>query len=241
MTSQHAPKNSWWIVDLSQIAYGPALDLQHQVLSAVQSKSIDNGVVLMLEHAPVFTMGRRGGYENLCVTDEVLTRAGIDLVTTERGGDITYHAPGQLIAYPIIDLRKTRLGVVDFVTALEEVMIRTAADFGVETERNDLNRGVWMGSKKIGSIGIAVRRGVSFHGLALNVNTDLTPFSWINPCGLSGVGVTSFQNELKKSIDMVEARNVLAKYIAEVFNIELQKQTLETLYKRLPPGCTSSN
>lgn len=229
----HTHRDSWWLIDLPLVAYGPALDLQHQVLSAVLNDTFADGVILMLEHTPVFTLGRRGGHDNLCVSEEVVARAGIELITTERGGDITYHAPGQLIVYPIVDLKKARLGVVDFVTALEEVMIRTVANFGVKTVRNKMNRGVWIGKSKLGSIGIAVRRSISFHGLALNVNTDLTPFGWINPCGLSGIGVTSLQNQLKKTIDMAQVRQAMAKNMAEVFNIKLHKQAPQTLFKRL--------
>jgi lipoate-protein ligase B len=231
--AHHAHQGSWWLVDLPVVAYAPALDLQHRVLSAVQNKTFVGGVILMLEHSPVYTLGRRGGRDNLCVAEDVLAQAGIDLVSTERGGDITYHAPGQLVVYPIVDLKKARLGVVDFVSALEEVMILTAADFGIDAVRNDLNRGVWIGTKKLGSIGIAVRCGVSFHGLALNVNTDLTPFGWINPCGLSGIGVISLQNELKKTIEMAQVRHAMVKSITKVFNIKLHKQTPETLFKSL--------
>ena len=138
----------------------------------------------------MFTLGKRGGRENLLVPEETLARHGIPIVQVERGGNITYHGPASSWSTPSFTCG-VGIGVVDMVDRLEEVMIRTCARMGCPAGRNALNRGVWVGMKKIGAIGIAVRRGVSFHGMALNVNIDLTPFGWIQPCGLKGVGVTS--------------------------------------------------
>jgi lipoate-protein ligase B len=145
----------------------------------------------------------------------------VSVLATDRGGNITYHGPGQLVAYPIINLKQRRLKVVDFVSGLEETMIRTAGHWNIQAGTDPANRGVWLGGDKLGSIGIAVRRGVSFHGLALNVNTDMEPFAWINPCGLNQVRMTSFERHLNGPVPMAQVRQVLAAHLANVFGIAL--------------------
>jgi lipoate-protein ligase B len=219
MNSNNAHK--WYFVDLGVIPYPDAWDLQLRLVTARSQGRMPADVLLVLEHPPVFTLGRRGGRENLLVSEAWLDQSGIAVVQIERGGNITYHGPGQLVVYPIVHLPSGGLGVVDLVDRLEEVMIRTCAGWGVPTGRNPLNRGAWVGMKKIGSIGIAVRRGVSFHGLALNVNLDLKPFGWIQPCGLEGVGVTSIQAEAGQSVDIADAKRALLAHIEAVFQAEL--------------------
>jgi lipoate-protein ligase B len=195
--------------------------LQTRLVAAKQARRITSDVVMMLEHPPVFTLGRRGGRDNLTVAETFLQQKGISVVQVERGGNITYHGPGQLIVYAIMDLKARRLAVVDFVTLLEEVMIRTADEWGVTAERNPLNRGVWVGPRKLGSVGIAIRKGISFHGLALNIRTDLEPFTWINPCGLPNVGVTSLVQASGQDIAMTAARRKATQHIASIFDIDL--------------------
>jgi len=151
------------------------------------------------------------------------------VVHVERGGDITYHGPGQLVIYPIMNLKEGRFGIVDFVGALEELMIRILADWGIRADRNSLNRGVWVGMSKIGSIGIAVRRSISFHGLALNVNTDLDPFTWIHPCGLQGVTVTSMKKILGQEIPMDEVKEKAAIHLQEVFGVGTERSSMKQL------------
>ena len=218
-----------YCVDLPAVEYREAWDLQHSLVAARKNGIIDRDTVLFLEHHPVFTLGRRGGLNNLTVPKAFLEKEGIPVIHVERGGDITFHGPGQLVVYPIIDLRAEGLGVADYVTALEEVMIRTAADFGVKAERNRKNRGVWIGNNKLGSIGVAVRRGVSFHGLALNVNTSLTPFSWIHPCGLSDIGMTSLGRELSREISMAQVRAAARYNVESVFGVQLVMKSLAEL------------
>lgn len=227
-----AALHTWHAVDLGRMPYPDAWDLQLRLVEARSQGRIDHDVVLFVEHSPVFTLGRRGGRENLLVSEEMLRRSGTPIVQVERGGNITYHGPGQLVVYPIVHLPSFGLGVVDLVDRLEEVMIRTCAAWGVEAERNALNRGAWAGKKKIGSIGIAVRRGVSFHGLALNVNLDLTPFCWIQPCGLEGVGVTSMAREAGRPVAMEAALAAVERNIEAVFGIRLEPQTAEELAKK---------
>ena len=223
-----SPKE-WLLLDLGLSDYKDAWDLQLRLLEARKHGTLTNDVVLFLEHAPVFTLGRRGGRTNLKVPEEFLASRGIPILHVERGGDITYHGPGQLVIYPIVDLKDAECSVVDFVEALEEIMIRTVGDWGIMAERNPLNRGAWFGMSKIGSVGIAVRRSISFHGLALNVNTDLEPFTWIHPCGLQGVAVTSMQRVLGREIPMKEVRERMAYHLQQVFEVKLEQGSLEDI------------
>ena len=218
-----------YFVDLPTVEYQKAWDLQQSLVAARKTGIIPRDIFLFLEHQPVFTLGRRGGLDNLAVSLDFLEKEGIPIVHVERGGDITFHGPGQLVVYPIIDLRAAGLGVADYVTALEEVMIRIAADFQVRAERNRKNRGVWVGNNKLGSIGVAVRRGVSFHGLALNVTTSLTPFSWIHPCGLSDIGMTSLGRELSREVSMDQVRASARHNLESVFGVHLVIQRLAEL------------
>jgi lipoate-protein ligase B len=227
---QSVPKTrEWYCVDLPAMEYREAWDLQHSLVAARKDVVVDRDIVLFLEHRPVFTLGRRGGLDGLMVSESFLEKEGIAVIHVERGGDITFHGPGQLVVYPIIDLKALGLGVADYVTALEEVMIRTAADFEVKAERNPKNRGVWIGNNKLGSIGVAVRRGVTYHGLALNVTTSLTPFSWIHPCGHSDIGMTSLGRELSREVSMSQVRASARYNVESVFEVQLVMKSLAEL------------
>jgi lipoate-protein ligase B len=222
------PRDSY-LVDLPLTPYGAAWKLQIRLVDARTARVLDRDAILFVEHLPVFTLGRRGGLDNLRVSKTILDSQGIEVVPVERGGDITYHGPGQLVVYPIMDLRDARWRVVDFVHALEEIMIRTAADWGIRAERNSLNRGAWVGMSKIGSIGIAVRHSISFHGFALNVNTDLDPFGWINPCGLNGVALTSMKKVLEKEIAMEDVKKAARHHMENILGMNLVTLTLNDL------------
>jgi lipoate-protein ligase B len=213
----------WLYCEYLQLDYQRALALQRSVVKAKNEERLGEDLLLLLEHPPVFTLGRRGGKENLTVSEEFLQDRSIPLVQIERGGNITYHGPGQLVAYPIVALSRMKLAVTDFVDGLESVMIRIASDFGVSAARDARNRGAWVGDSKVGSIGINIRHGVAFHGFALNVDPDLTPFSWINPCGLAGVGITSLAKEAGPSVTMVKARKAALAHFGAVFGVELEK------------------
>ena len=216
-------------VELPLTEYREAWRLQQTIVAAKKEGRLQSDVILALEHPPVYTLGRRGGIENLCVPRARLAEEGIDVVQIERGGDITYHGPGQLVAYPLMDIRRARLGVTELVTSLEEIMINMAEAFGIQAGCSPLNRGVWVDQAKLGSIGIAVRRDITFHGMALNVNLDLTHFSWINPCGLKEVGMTSLKKAGGKTIDMQAARRVLQENMQSVLGLELEPTDMETL------------
>jgi lipoate-protein ligase B len=207
--------------DLGLVDYREAWKLQIDLVDARIKNDVSSDVVLFLEHSPVFTLGRRGGDENLLVSESFLEKSGIAVVQVERGGNITYHGPGQLVVYPIMDLYAARIGVVEFVEALEKVMLKTVALWGIRAERSSANRGIWVGEKKLGSIGIALRKGVSFHGLALNVNLDLLPFSWIQPCGLQDVQMTSMKQELSRDVSMLRVQEKLKENFESVFGMQL--------------------
>lgn len=173
--------------------------------------------LILLQHAPVLTLGRHGKEQNL-VNEEEMTRRGIECIRIERGGDITYHGPGQLVAYPIIDLEKHHLGVKSYINLLEEAVIRTIAEYGIKGERVEGATGIWIGKdtpseRKICAIGVKCSRFITMHGLALNVNTDLDAFKLINPCGFTDKGVTSIALETGHEVDFKEAAQKLEKHL----------------------------
>ena len=219
--SQGSHSEPCFAVNLGMVEYNQAWELQSRLVAARTSGSFNTDTILFLEHPAVFTLGRRGGRNYLQVDESFLKRSGISIVQAERGGYITYHGPGQLVVYPIIDLEARRLGVPDFVAALEEIMLQTVKTWGIQARRNTINAGIWMGDRKMGSIGIALRKGISFHGLALNLNVDLTPFSWIQPCGLSGVSMTSVRQELGREISMHQAIQTLQGHFHSVLGFTL--------------------
>jgi lipoate-protein ligase B len=219
----------WYCVELPLMDYSAVWHLQTGLVEARKKRIIEHDIVLLLEHPAVFTLGRSGGKENLKVSESFLKRSGTQMVHVERGGSITYHGPGQLVGYPIVDLNRFRLKVVDYVESLEEVMIRTAAKWGIIAERNPTNRGVWVGGNKLGSIGVAVRRGISFHGFALNVSVALEPFCWINPCGLKNIGMTSFEKELTHPVSIRHVRQTVKRSMQNVFDVKFVSTTLSQL------------
>ncbi|MBU4259159.1 MAG: lipoyl(octanoyl) transferase LipB [Proteobacteria bacterium] len=213
--------------------YMQAWDLQTRLVDARKKRIIDTDIILLLEHPPVFTLGRRGGMDDLTVSPDLLEKSGIPVIRVERGGVITFHGPGQLIMYPIIDLNAARMRVVDYVEKLEEVMIRAVADLGIMAERNPLNRGIWVGNKKLGSIGIAIRRGICFHGMSLNVNISMKHFGWMNPCGLKGIEISSMQRELSHKVLMGKVCGAVKNHVESVFGVNLIKTSLPELLKKL--------
>lgn len=223
----------WYCVNLPPADYRQVWQLQQELVAARKEKTIDIDTVLMLEHFPVFTFGRRGGMENLTVSENFLKKTGIGLIQVERGGSITFHGPGQLVVYLILDLQAAGLALTDYVTRLEEIMLRIAADWGIDARRRSLNRGIWVDSKKMGSVGIAVRHGIAFHGLALNVDLSLEPFSWIHPCGLKGIQVTSLARESEQSVPIGKVRAHVQDHIKNVFNVQLEAIDLPALQQRL--------
>lgn len=211
-------------VDLGLIGYEEARQLQLALVSARQTGRLQMDIFLFLEHLPVMTLGKRGGRENLIVSEAFLDQRKIPLILSERGGEITYHGPGQLVVYGILDLTQNRMDVPGFVFALEESMIRSLAAYGLTGERLPVNRGVFLSGAKIGSVGIGLKNSVTFHGMALNVTLDLAPFSWINPCGLRGVKITSIQNEISGRVHMIEVKAMVRKALEDLFALSFEDQ-----------------
>lgn len=218
-----------YLLNLPVLPYRQTHELQLSVVDARNGGRLDREVIMLLEHAPVFTLGRRGGLDNLLVSPADLSARNIETVPIERGGDITYHGPGQLVVYVLMDIRSHRIGVTDFVARLESAMVRTAAHWGAIARGDELNRGAWIEDRKLGSIGITVRRGVTFHGLALNVRTDLEPFRWINPCGLKGCRMTTLEQEAGVHIGMDAVRRQMAAHLSDLFDMELTRIGLDDL------------
>src|SRR5437660_5945605 len=177
--------------------------------------------LLLLDHPPVPTLGRGGDARNRLAGPEILKSQRVRYYATTRGGDITYHGPGQLVGYPIVHLGEGRRDVRKYVTALEEVLIRTIAEYGIVAQRADGRRGIWVGNNKIAAIGVRISRWVTSHGFALNVNTNLEHFRMILPCGIQGAGVTSIGREVGRAVAIDEVRAVLVQKFAEIFEREM--------------------
>jgi lipoyl(octanoyl) transferase len=206
--------------NLHLITYENAMALQEKLVEMRQRDAIADQL-LLLEHPPVITLGRGGDAANLLASNDALRRAGVRFFETTRGGDITYHGPGQLVGYPIIHLGEGRRDIRRYVTAVEEVLIRTVAEYGIEATRVEGRRGIWVGNEKIAAIGVRIARWVTSHGFALNVNTNLDHFRLITPCGLHGTGVTSIAKKVGRDVPLDEVRQIAAAKFAEVFEREL--------------------
>jgi lipoate-protein ligase B len=233
------PKRSAVFIDLGLLEYKRALDLQVQTRDSKINHPLLEDKIFFVEHPSVFTLGKRGGEENLSVSKEFLSNKNIDVVQTDRGGNITYHGPGQAVMYPVVDLEKNKIKVREFVYGLEEIMKLTALDFNIDAGRNKKNHGIWVGNSKIGSVGISIKKGISIHGLAMNINLDLDPFAWINPCGLTDVSMTSIEKEMEKpvrdnphglsnhkesnKVRMDRIKKAFIKYFSSIFNYSIIK------------------
>jgi len=207
-------------VNAGVIRYGAACELQRQLVEARKRGAIPD-VLLFCEHPHVITLGRNGKREHLKAGDRLLAQMNVEFHATDRGGDITYHGPGQVVAYPILDLTEHRRDVRWYVEQLEETMIRTAADYGVSARRVEGRHGIWVetasGEVKLGAIGVHLSRWVTSHGLAFNVSTDLRYFDLIVPCGISDKRATSLERVLGRAVGCEEARGRLEAHFGEVF------------------------
>jgi len=210
---------------LGLVPYAEALTLQHQLVEERRAGRIDD-VLLLVQHPHVLTLGVKGhgGRSHVLATDELLADRGISIHETGRGGDITYHGPGQLVGYPIICLKPDRCDVHKYVRDLEEVLIRTAADYGIAGRRIEGLTGVWVqaentaGAEKLAAIGVRISRWVTSHGFALNVTTNLEHFSWIVPCGIADRGVTSMARLRGGALRLEEVAESVVRHFAAVFN-----------------------
>ena len=223
------------IVDLGLVGFVEAFALQKRVVAARKADAIGD-VLLLCEHPHVITLGRSGKRENLLASDRVLAQKGVEFHATNRGGDITYHGPGQVVGYPVIQLGAIRRDVVWYVRMLEEVMIRTCADFGIEAQRESGKTGVWVGgahadvqAEKIGAIGVHISRWVTSHGFAFNVSTDLRYFDLIVPCGIAERKATSLEKILSRGVKRNEATPKLVEHFGEVFGLGMKPDSREEL------------
>ncbi|WP_291327028.1 lipoyl(octanoyl) transferase LipB [Desulfovibrio sp. UCD-KL4C] len=221
--------NGLWM-EFSRRDYTEMLQLQ-EVLHSKRLQGIIPDVVILLEHNPCITVGRSGGYNNMLADNATLNKHGITVHDTFRGGNITYHGPGQLVCYPILFLEGENRDLHAHARKMEEVMIRTLHEFSISGERNPEHPGVWVGDNKIGAMGIAVRKWITMHGIALNVCPDLEHFSFIVPCGIASHGVTSMAEVLGHPIDLSSVRKIMRRHISEIFQISLHTAKLEDLIK----------
>ena len=199
----------------------------HRLQQELQAKRIAGEVpdtVLLLEHPPVLTMGRSAKEQHIIAQPEALEARGISVHEVGRGGDVTYHGPGQLVAYPIIDLKPDRRDVRKYMWSLEETMIRTCADFGLSATRIKGLNGAWIEDRKVGAVGVRISRWVTMHGLALNANSDLTDYDLIVPCGIHDKSATSISAELGRTIGVPEVLGPLARHFAELNDTEVEWQ-----------------
>ena len=223
-------------VDLGLIPYAEAYALQKRVVAARKLDAIED-VLLFCEHPHVITQGRNGKREHLLAGESVLRQKGVEFFDTSRGGDVTYHGPGQIVAYPILNLGAIRHDVVWYVRMLEEAMIRATAEFGIAAGREPGKTGVWVGeqksSEKLAAIGIHISRWITSHGLAYNVATDLRNFDLIVPCGIADRKATSLEKLLGRRVDLSEVKPKLAEHLDAVFGLELRQATRVELLERL--------
>lgn len=204
-----------------RIAYQDAWQLQQRIASTVRDGG--DAALILLEHPPTYTLGVRGKTEHLLLSEEAFLSRGAEVHRTDRGGDVTFHGPGQLVGYPIINIRPYGEGPSWYVRTLEAALIGALARFGIGAARSERNHGVWAGDAKIAAIGVRVSRGVTTHGFALNVNTDLAYFRHIIPCGLSGVGVTSMQQLTGATFEMRKVEDEVARALASEFDLDIEE------------------
>jgi lipoyl(octanoyl) transferase len=209
------------IINLGRMDYQKALHIQENLVAKRQAgEGVDT--LLLVEHPPVLTLGRRGKYSNIIVPEELLKTNNVKVYEISRGGDVTYHGPGQIVGYPIMDLRNYGRDIKDFVWKIEEIFIRLLdREFSIKASREENKyTGVWVGDKKITAIGIAVKKWVTMHGFAFNVNTNLDHFNWIVPCGLADRGVISLEKILGETQDFNKLNDLVARYFCQVFDLE---------------------
>jgi lipoyl(octanoyl) transferase len=231
------------IVQLGTVDYALGLRLQQQLVALRKEEKIGD-VLLLLEHKPVITLGRNAKAKNVVASPEFLKQRRVELFECDRGGDVTFHGPGQIVGYPIFDLRgfptpdgkRKTLGVIEFVRRMEDVLMRTCADFGIPTKRVPGLTGVWTDQEpeaKVAAIGVHISRSVTSHGFALNVNTDLSYFNLIVPCGITSKPVTSMQNELGRELGLTTVAESISRNFGVVFQSQmLWVDTLDALLGR---------
>ncbi len=208
------------------------MEALQQTLVDWRQRGLIDDVLILLEHEPVITLGRRADEAHILASPEVLEAEGVQVCRTERGGDVTYHGPGQLVGYPILYLPDYDLGASDYMHRLEDMVAAALAEIGIQTHKREGIIGVWVGENKITALGVRIKRGVTFHGFALNVNPNMLHWSFIIPCGITDGGVTSVALELAHAPTMAEMRARVADHFARMFGVELVPTTVAELEAR---------
>jgi len=218
-----------YLLNLGLVPYDEGLELQHRIVEARKAGQLDD-VLILLEHPPVITLGRQADETNIIAAPAFLDELGVQVRRVERGGDVTYHGPGQLMGYPILNLRNHRKDVGWYVRSLQEVLVSALADFGIDAEaRTGSDTGVWVGNDKIVAIGARIEEWVSYHGFALYVDPIMSHFDLIVPCGLRDRGITAMRQLIGESVDMEAVRRLVAKHFAVVFDVDLEPVTMADL------------
>jgi lipoate-protein ligase B len=215
-----------YVIDLGTVDYAKAWDLQHHLWSMRVEGRIPD-LLLILEHPHVITLGRRGNRSYLLISPDELKAMKIPLFHVERGGDVTYHGPGQMVVYPILNLKDYGYRLIHYIGQLEEVILSVLKDFGIGGSRDSSNRGVWAEGDKIASIGVAIKRWTSFHGFALNYATDLRYFELIHPCGLEGIRMTSMEKLLGKKVSREPLTERVCFHFKEIFQRDWEVKELK--------------
>lgn len=231
------PPPQLWTAYLGLVPYGEALELQRDIAAARISGAIPEDVLLLVEHPPVVTFGRSSKDAHLVSSPELLATRGVELFEVERGGDVTFHGPGQLVGYPIIDLKRHKQDLHWYLRRVEQALIDTLAALGISAKRNEGYTGVWTGGRKIASIGVHARDWVTWHGFALNVTTDLSFFDLIVPCGIPGVTMTSVGRELNDSdVSLTRVADAAEAAFGESFDLVVTPVTRDALRRESRAG-----
>jgi lipoate-protein ligase B len=218
-----------WLIDIDRIGYNEAFELQKKLVDARSRDEIKDTFIL-LQHLPVFTANRESTFKNILAPRELLEEQGIEVCKTDRGGDVTYHGPGQITGYIILDLKRHGKDLHAYIRNVEQLLINTLAEYGISSCRDPKHPGVWVGREKIAAIGIAVKSGwITMHGFALNVNPDMSHYKMIIACGIADKGVTSMHAMLGSEIDINDVKQRLVKNYAVIFAAEPKEITLEEL------------
>ncbi len=224
------------VMHLGRVPYADALELQRALARQRIAGELEDDVLMLLEHPPVVTLGRTAKARNLIASPDYLRERGVEVFEVERGGDVTFHGPGQLVGYPIVDLRRHKQDLHWYLRQLEEALIRAVGRYGIAGERNPAYTGVWTGGRKIASIGVHVSRGVTTHGFAVNVDNDLQPFEWIVPCGIDNVRMTSLYKETGRVDGMGCFRKRVAWRFAEAYGLRQRIVSVDKLRAPVASG-----
>ena len=219
-----------WVADLGLRPYGEIWSLQEDLVALRQRESVPD-FLLLVEHEPVFTLGKGGRQDHILISSQEIARREISVHRVDRGGDVTFHGPGQMVAYPILDLSAHGKDVHLYCRKLEEVGLRILSDYGFSGKRVPGLTGVWVGEDKIMAIGVGVKRWIAFHGLAFNVNTDLDCFRLIHPCGIKNRGVTSLAHLMQREIPMEEVKEILLHHFSSLFETRILRMRATEIFE----------